>query len=66
MFAGPFDRGEYSPSVQKTLYDTQILVLDRIPEASQTDQIDMMISLEVWVEKTLDLMHFFCQFYLVS
>uniref|UniRef100_A0A672SG79 Uricase n=1 Tax=Sinocyclocheilus grahami TaxID=75366 RepID=A0A672SG79_SINGR len=25
-FAGPYDRGEYSPSVQKTLYDTQVLV----------------------------------------
>ncbi|KAI5614690.1 uricase [Silurus asotus] len=33
-FAGPYDRGEYSPSVQKTLYDTQILVLERLPEAS--------------------------------
>lgn len=33
-FAGPYDRGEYSPSVQKTLYDTQLLVLDRIPQAS--------------------------------
>lgn len=36
-FAGPYDRGEYSPSVQKTLYDTQLLVLDRIPQVSQTD-----------------------------
>ncbi|TSM94616.1 Uricase [Bagarius yarrelli] len=25
-FAGPFDHGKYSPSVQKTLYDTQLLV----------------------------------------
>lgn len=33
-FAGPYDCGEYSPSVQKTLYDTQVLVLDRIPEVS--------------------------------
>lgn len=33
-FAGCYDRGEYSPSVQKTLYDTQVLVLDRIPEVS--------------------------------
>lgn len=33
-FAGPYDRGEYSPSVQKTLYDTQVLVLERIPEVS--------------------------------
>jgi len=31
-FAGPYDRGEYSPSVQKTLYETQVLVLERIPE----------------------------------
>lgn len=31
-FAGPYDRGEYSPSVQKTLYETQVLVLDRVPE----------------------------------
>lgn len=33
-FAGPYDRGEYSPSVQKTLYETQCLVLDRLPEVS--------------------------------
>lgn len=33
-FAGPYDRGEYSPSVQNTLYNTQVLVLDRVPEAS--------------------------------
>lgn len=31
-FAGPYDRGEFSPSVQKTLYETQVLVLDRVPE----------------------------------
>lgn len=31
-FAGPYNSGEYSPSVQKTLYETQVLVLDRIPE----------------------------------
>lgn len=31
-FAGPYDRGEYSPSVQKTLYDSQVLILQRIPE----------------------------------
>lgn len=31
-FAGPYHCGEYSPSVQKTLYETQVLVLDRIPE----------------------------------
>lgn len=33
-FAGPYDCGEYSPSVQKTLYSTQVMVLDRIPEVS--------------------------------
>ncbi|XP_029473824.1 uricase-like isoform X3 [Rhinatrema bivittatum] len=31
-FAGPSDTGEYSPSVQKTLYDIQVLCLKRIPE----------------------------------
>lgn len=31
-FAGPYDRGEFSPSVQKTLYDSQVLILQRIPE----------------------------------
>lgn len=39
-FAGPYDRGEYSPSVQKTLYDTQVLVLNRVPEVdSRVDKI---------------------------
>ncbi|XP_051529237.1 uricase [Myxocyprinus asiaticus] len=38
-FAGPYDRGEYSPSVQKTLYDTQLLVLDRIPEVEEIEII---------------------------
>lgn len=33
-FAGPYDSGVYSPSVQKTLYETQCLVLDRVPEVS--------------------------------
>ena len=33
-FAGPYDRGQYSPSVQKTLYETQVLVLDRVSEVS--------------------------------
>ncbi|KAM4629495.1 uricase [Polymixia lowei] len=36
-FAGPYDRGEYSPSVQKTLYDTQVLILDRIPEVEEIE-----------------------------
>ncbi|XP_058394376.1 uricase [Diceros bicornis minor] len=31
-FAGPYDKGEYSPSVQKTLYDIQVLSLSRVPE----------------------------------
>lgn len=33
-FAGPYNHGEYSPSVQHTLYNTQVLVLERIPEVS--------------------------------
>lgn len=37
-FAGPYDRGEYSPSVQKTLYETQVLVLDRLPEVLPLDR----------------------------
>ncbi|KAF5910052.1 uricase-like [Clarias magur] len=36
-FAGPYTHGEYSPSVQKTIYDTQILVLERLPEANRGD-----------------------------
>lgn len=31
-FAGPYDKGEYSPSVQKTLYDIQVHSLSRVPE----------------------------------
>lgn len=31
-FAGPYDRGEFTPSVQKTLYDSQVLILQRVPE----------------------------------
>ena len=31
-FAGPYDKGEYSPSVQKTLYDIQVLSLSQLPE----------------------------------
>ncbi|XP_076134167.1 uricase isoform X1 [Alosa pseudoharengus] len=38
-FAGPYDRGEYSPSVQKTLYDTQVLVLDRVPEIEEIEVV---------------------------
>ncbi|XP_029356787.1 uricase [Echeneis naucrates] len=36
-FAGPYDRGEFSPSVQKTLYDAQVLVLNRIPEVEEIE-----------------------------
>ncbi|AWP10863.1 Uricase isoform 2 [Scophthalmus maximus] len=36
-FAGPYDRGEFSPSVQKTLYETQVLVLDRVPEVDEIE-----------------------------
>ncbi|XP_018589779.1 uricase [Scleropages formosus] len=38
-FAGPFDRGEYSQSVQKTLYDTQLLVFSRVPEVEEIEII---------------------------
>ncbi|MGH0139625.1 UNVERIFIED_CONTAM: hypothetical protein FKN15_040496 [Acipenser sinensis] len=31
-FACLYNRGEYSPSVQKTLYNTQVLVLNRVLE----------------------------------
>ncbi|MBN3308786.1 URIC Uricase, partial [Amia calva] len=36
-FAGPYDCGEYSPSVQKTLYETQLLVLDRVAEVEEIE-----------------------------
>ncbi|KAM9762171.1 uricase [Menidia menidia] len=36
-FAGPYDQGEYSPSVQKTLYESQVLVLKRIPEVDEIE-----------------------------
>ncbi|XP_061594367.1 uricase [Cololabis saira] len=36
-FAGTFNGGEYSPSVQKTLYETQVLVLERIPEVDEIE-----------------------------
>ncbi|KAK0143394.1 Uricase [Merluccius polli] len=36
-FAGPYDEGEYSPSVQKTLYDSQHLVLERLPEVEEIE-----------------------------
>uniref|UniRef100_A0AAY4E2K9 Uricase n=1 Tax=Denticeps clupeoides TaxID=299321 RepID=A0AAY4E2K9_9TELE len=36
-FAGPYDRGQYSPSVQKTLYETQVLVLQQLPEVEEIE-----------------------------
>ncbi|XP_040263880.1 uricase-like isoform X1 [Bufo bufo] len=39
-FAGPYDKGEYSPSVQKTLYDIQVLSLSSVPEI---DEIEMIL-----------------------
>ncbi|KAM4022812.1 uricase-like isoform 2-T2 [Anomaloglossus baeobatrachus] len=36
-FSGPYDKGEYSPSVQKTLYDIQKLCLSRVPEIEQVE-----------------------------
>ncbi|CAN9500366.1 unnamed protein product [Ophioblennius macclurei] len=36
-FAGPYDRGVYSPSVQKTLYESQVLALDRLPELEEIE-----------------------------
>uniref|UniRef100_A0A8C6TU75 Uricase n=1 Tax=Neogobius melanostomus TaxID=47308 RepID=A0A8C6TU75_9GOBI len=36
-FAGPYDRGEYSPSVQKTLYESQVMVLDQLPEIEEIE-----------------------------
>ncbi|XP_068447731.1 uricase [Clinocottus analis] len=38
-FAGPYDSGEFSPSVQKTLYETQVLVLDRVPEVEEIEMV---------------------------
>ncbi|XP_028667382.1 uricase [Erpetoichthys calabaricus] len=37
QFAGPYNEGEYSPSVQKTLYDTQVLVLNKVPEIEEIE-----------------------------
>ncbi|XP_069497703.1 uricase-like [Ambystoma mexicanum] len=38
-FAGPYNSGEYSPSVQKTLYDIQVLSLSRVPEIEEIEII---------------------------
>lgn len=35
IFAGPADRGEYSPSVQNTLYLTAQKVLEKMPEVEK-------------------------------
>ncbi|XP_019503250.1 PREDICTED: uricase-like [Hipposideros armiger] len=51
--AGPYDKGEYSPSVQKTLYDIQVLALSRIPEIE-----DMEISLPNIHYFTIDMSKF--------
>ncbi|XP_072294709.1 uricase [Eucyclogobius newberryi] len=36
-FAGPYDSGVYSPSVQKTLYESQVMALDRLPEIEEIE-----------------------------
>ncbi|OBS59095.1 hypothetical protein A6R68_09781, partial [Neotoma lepida] len=36
-FAGPYDKGEYSPSVQKTLYDIQVMSLNQVPEIEEME-----------------------------
>ncbi|XP_015211222.1 uricase [Lepisosteus oculatus] len=36
-FAGPYDKGEFSPSVQKTLYEAQVLILQRVPEVEEIE-----------------------------
>nr|CAA30378.1 unnamed protein product [Rattus norvegicus] len=46
-FAGPYDRGEYSPSVQKTLYDIQVLTLSQLPEIE-----DMEIAFQTFTTLT--------------
>ncbi|KAM4721979.1 uricase-like [Rhinophrynus dorsalis] len=38
-FAGPYDKGEYSPSVQKTLYDIQVRSLSKVPEIEEIEII---------------------------
>ena len=34
VFAGPPDTGVFSPSVQKTLYDSQKLILSKVPQVT--------------------------------
>ncbi|CAL1593565.1 unnamed protein product [Knipowitschia caucasica] len=36
-FAGPYDTGVYSPSVQKTLYEAQVMVLGQLPEIEEIE-----------------------------
>ncbi|XP_073401003.1 uricase-like isoform X1 [Dendrobates tinctorius] len=38
-FSGPYDKGEYSPSVQKTLYDIQVLGLSSVPQIEEIEVI---------------------------
>ncbi|XP_069089457.1 uricase-like isoform X1 [Pleurodeles waltl] len=38
-FAGSYDSGEYSPSVQKTLYDIQVMTLSKLPETEEVEII---------------------------
>ncbi|GCC20392.1 uricase isoform X1 [Chiloscyllium punctatum] len=38
-FAGPYDSGIYSPSVQKSLYDAQCLCLSRVPEMEEIEMV---------------------------
>ncbi|XP_026201077.1 uricase [Anabas testudineus] len=49
-FAGPYDHGEFSPSVQKTLYEAQLLVLDRV---SEVEEIEIVMPNEHYV--TIDM-----------
>lgn len=36
-FAGPYDSGEFSPSVQKTLYEIQVITLSKIPVIEEVE-----------------------------
>ncbi|XP_032884970.1 uricase-like [Amblyraja radiata] len=38
-FAGPYDSGSYSPSVQKSLYEAECLSLSRLPEIEEIEII---------------------------
>ena len=47
-FAGPADTGIFSPSVQKTLYDTQKSALAKIPQV----QYQMFVFIKDWITKS--------------